>query len=330
MAESNNLTPTKRRLPSLEDLKKVVTFKTFYLIIVVALIGIVLILIDALIFPYTPTSPPSPFKGIFLALGATLLTTSTVSLLFELFMRLDVVDFMTTKVTSVLPPNLTVESSFSAAGLVEFQVNRTSLDFSSIAQNAPGYLKIIGFNANDILSPPNIYFVTERLKTEREFSVKILIINPWSLMAQRRSEAKCYKSQPEFLRSVWSVYQFLHDLCEKLRTEKVGPARFDVRLYDTIPSLSMIIDSYRAMVTPILNIRTGGASPFFIVDKKLNPECPYEQYQGHFDDLWKNADPITDINFDSFYRLTIQRESVRVTDLPSSFKEWLERKLLVR
>lgn len=327
--QDNNDNKSGWRFPTWKDLLQVVSFKTFYLILLVALIGIALILLDRIIYPSTvdaPNQTPSPWRGVLLALGATFLTSSTVSLFFELFLRLDVVDFISSRILSSLP-STAVDTVFYQSGLSSFESNRASLSFDSLAKSASGYLKIIGFSANDIFSPHTTHIIVERLKAEREFYVQILIINPWSIMAKRRAEAIVYPNENKFFKQVWSAFNHARDIFNELKSSGLTASHIEGRLYDAIPSVSMIIDDSKALVTPIVSTRTGGSSPCFIVKKTASDKSPYSYYEKHFDVLWASAQTIIDKNLDDLYKLTVQEELKRIKSLPSNLKDWSTKRL---
>lgn len=310
------------RFPSWKDLIRILSFKTFYLIVVVALIGISLILLDRVVFPpSTESTYVSPWRGVLLALGATFLTSSTVSLLFELFLRLDLVDFISAKILSSMP-STSVDAVFYQSGLSSFENSRAALSFDTLAKSAIGYIKIIGFSANDIFSPHTTHIIQERLATEREFFIQVLIINPWSIMAQRRAEASVYPTENKFFGQVWAAFRHARDFVSELRNRGITESHAEARLYDAIPSVSMIIDGSKALITPIISTKTGGSSPCFIIEKTSSDKSPYSYYEEHFDSLWKNAQIINETNMNDLYKKTLEKELQRVKNLPSNFKDW--------
>jgi hypothetical protein len=312
---------TKQRLPSLDDLKQVITFKTFYIAVVTGLIGLVLILLEAVILPQPSNSV---WKGVFLALGLTLLTSSTVAVFSEMFLRFDIVDFVTEKIVEILPHEITLRDS----GLQAFGANRTSLDFPSIWKQVSGFMKVIGFSANDVLSPQNTPLLIERLKTERTFHLQILIINPWSVIAQRRAESPVYKTKYEFIRRVWAIFLEMRDTADQLNAAGIERSQFDVRIYDSIPSLSMIIDDDKAIVTPVLITRQGGSSPFFVLKETSSSKSPYLEYKKHFDSVWETGVSIIGANMEELYSRTVEIEKLRSNMLPSDIREWMIKNII--
>jgi hypothetical protein len=297
-----------RRTPEWKDVKRILEFKTFYLIIVVALLGLILILADRQMF--APDSKSS-FRGVLLALGATLLTSSTVSIIYELFLKLDVVEFLSERVSAA-------QNTFPE--LVSLGPSRSSLDFAEICRSASHHLKIVGLNCNDVLSTPCVHIIAERLRAEPEFCVKVLIINPWSGIAIRRSASPPYKTRSQFLRQVWATYTSVLDSLPGLQESGVAGDRFEIRLYDEIPSLSMILGGSFAIIVPITFTRTGGASPYFRLQNSRAKESLYSIYEEHFDAIWKRTTAVSD--FEADYQKTIENERNRLLLLPDSYDKW--------
>ncbi len=304
---------------SWNDVKSIVSFKTFYLVIILALIGTVFILLEIILNPYLADTS---WKGVLAAFGITFLTSSTVSLLFEIYLRLDIVDFISERVIKSLP----IEQN-SNSGFIRFDRDRTALNFTSIWKESSDFLRIIGFSANDILSPSNTPLLLRKLTDNPSFFLKVLIINPWSIMASRRAEASAYKTPNEFIRRVWSIFLETLDTSKQLNAEGIHRSRYEVRIYDDIPTLSMIIDKNTAVVTPIISTSLGGASPYYVVNDTRTSDCAYREYVKHFEYIWSSAEDINGINIKELYDITLIRETVRTEEMPKNLDDWLTTKL---
>lgn len=301
---------------STHALRRALSRKTTLFLIIVALVGTIIMLADAVYFPASSTSPG---RGVLLALGATLVTSSTISIVSEMFLRSEIIRIVADKVVSILP----IERHFRLAGLDQFGENREELDFSKIWRSASGYLYVIGLSANDILSPQYMPQAIKRLTSEREFSVRVLLINPWSTSAGVRASAPCYDSQAEFLRRVWAILQEMRDTSRALQARGSG-AQLEVRLYDQVPSLSMIIDDKHAVVTPIGVSRQGGISPFFVFRNNVAERGAYSVYRRHFDAVWDDALALRD-GFTSIFAQSRSASLAFVQNMPSTLEEWIAR-----
>lgn len=117
----------KRKLEG-KDIKLIVEFKTFY----VALVFIGIILLLGYIFKKTT-------GGIFNGLGITFLTSSEISIISEVFMKMELIDFMTQKILNVMP-----EEIKNDVGIKKFRLDRKNIDFKDFWENANGIIKVIG------------------------------------------------------------------------------------------------------------------------------------------------------------------------------------------
>jgi len=297
------------------DLKQVIQFKTFYLIVVLMLVGIVCLFVEAFAFSYDSTSS---FRGIFSSLGITFITSSTISLLVEIFIRLDIVDFMLEKIQTQLSSRNSADT-----GVVEFSLDRTGIDFDTIWHESKSFLKVMGISANDILSSNHMHLLKRRIRNEPNFSIKILLLNPWSIVAKRRSSIGVYGTEFDCVKRIYSVMEELKDAKRYLEKTNVSISNIDVRLYDDFPSVSMIIDTENAIVATLTTVAQGGSSPYFIAKNIKTEECIYSLYSKHFDQIWEDAMSIFELDYKSIYEKTMDVEKDRATSLPSDLKAWL-------
>lgn len=225
-------------------------------------------------------------------------------------------------------PLLARGNKFESIGIHDFGHDRSRVDFTSMWNTAEGFVKVIGLSANDILSPHTTHLIINRIQADPDFRVQVLIINPWSQIAQRRSEAVAYKTEHEFFRLTWSILLEARDKLDVLHRLGVTGDRFDVRLYDSIPSLSMIIDSRQALVTPLTCVLKGGSSPFFIARATEAPSDVFNTYLRHFDAIWSEPTSVSLHNMDlgSTYSKMVMKELTRAQEVPPTLAEWLEMK----
>ncbi len=66
-------------------------------------------------------------------------------------------------------------------------------------------------------------------------------------------------------------------------------SKIEVRLYDDIPSLSMVINERYAIVTPFTISLQGGSSPYFIAKNLETEDCIFSSYSEHFNVIWDRA-----------------------------------------
>lgn len=303
-----------RRKLTWKQIKQVIELKTFYVIVLLVLLGTIFLLLE-----WLELGKGFIFEGVFSALGITFITSSTVSLIMEIFLRFDLVDFMAEKLLSAMPEDISGNT-----GVNEFYLDRKQIDFKSKWENSKDFMKIIGVSANDILASANFPLIKQRLEDDKDFFVQILLLCPWSLTGKIRSGAKVYKTKYEAIVKTHSVIMDIENFYEIMKELGIKKERFELRLYDDIPSLSMIIDKDAAIVAPFMVIEHGGSSPYYIASNIQTNNCLYDIYCNHFDSIWQTA-----YNVDSFtmmekiYIKQIDRDNKRVRELPRSYEEWV-------
>lgn len=304
----------EKRKITYKDLKKIVQFKTFYIIVLLLLIGVIFLLINFSLGKY---DGQSTLKGILCSLGITFITSSIVSLLMEVYLRLDIVDFMSEKMLSVMPDSIRGNS-----GIIEFNSDRKLIDFKEKWKKTDTFMKIIGVSANDILASANFSLIKKRLEEDKDFFIQILLLCPWSITAGIRSEASIYRTKHESIMKTHTVMMDIETFWETIGD--FGSSRIELKLYDNIPSLSMIIDKNNAIVAPFMEIEQGGSSPYYIANNIETNNCLYNLYLNHFDTIWKNAHNVekgTQLN--DLYLQQREKDKYRVNNLPENYDNWI-------
>jgi hypothetical protein len=213
------------------------------------------------------------------SLGMTLVASATVSLVYEVFMRMDI--------EHVLSERLAPGFAFGLSSK-----KRSEIDFLFLVKNAEDFLQIIGLSANDILSPVPLNAIRGRLLNEKLFSVHILLINPYSTEALLRSTSPAYSKPFMFFEKTKHIISEISDLGSELRKKGIDHKHFDARVYSTPATLSMIIDSSKALVTPLAYHETGGRSHLFEVSAASGSDSLYQHFMKHFETVWHSATPI--------------------------------------
>lgn len=305
----------KKRKLKWEDIKQIVEFKTFYLTLLLIFIGCIFLLIGYIASDYVDKTT----SEIFSALGITFLTSSTVSMISEIFMKMDIIDFMSQKMLSVMP-----EEIKSNVGVKEFHEDRKNIDFKEFWKKANGQVKIIGVSSNDVLSSANFPLIKKRLLEKKDLSVQVLLLSPWSFTAITRSHAKGYQTRYEGIVKTHAVIRDIQEFNESWEDKGYGKTRIQLRLYDDIPSLSMVIGTEYAIVAPFMVIEIGGSSPYYISKKNEFHRNLYDAYIEHFDTIWNSAIPI-DIktNIDDVYQDQHNKDLLTVENMPNNYDEWL-------
>lgn len=299
------------------DLKRIVEFKTFFVVVSLVILGIACLIIDYII---VENYPDATIAGTFSDLGLTFITSSTVSLVMEIFLRIDIVDFMTEKMLNVLPGDIKGNT-----GVSEFHRDRKSVDFKEHIAKSKDFLRIIGISANDILASANMPLIKKKLLDNPKFEIQILLLSPWSSTAEIRSSAKTYKTHNEGIVKTQAVILDICNLKENLKADdESASSRLSLRIYDDIPSLSMVVDSQSAIVAPFMVVEQGGSSPYYIAERTDAPNAIYQLYCEHFDSIWEKSiavDGSTDFN--ALYQAQRIKDVARVNNNHETYSDWV-------
>lgn len=312
MRKDNNI---KKRKLEWDDIKIIVEFKTFYLTLIFIFIGCIFLLLGYIV----PDSSGQIGKQIFTALGITFLTSSTVSIISEIFMKMDIVDFMSQKILNVMP-----EEIKSDVGISEFYADRKNIDFKDFWKKATGNIKIIGISSNDVLASANFPLIKQKLIEDKELSIQVLLLSPWSFTAITRSTAKGYQTKYEGIIKTHAVLRDIQEFNDSWSGKGYGNPRIQLRLYDDIPSLSMVIGTEYAIVAPFMVIEIGGSSPYYIARKNEFHQNLYDAYVEHFDTIWESATPVDmDSNMNKIYKNQHNKDCLTLKNIPEDYDKWL-------
>lgn len=300
----------KKRKLSWSDVKKVVEFKTFLLVVFFSIIGMLCIALS-----FTPM--PKTVQNIFSAVGITFLTSATVSIVMEIFMRTDIVDFMSERMLSVMPAEIKGNTGVSC-----FKRDRSKVNFQDFLLAAVDYAKIIGVSANDILAPTNIIKLKEVLNSCPTFYVQVLLLSPWSITANIRSQACVYRTRLESISKTWAVIKDVLHL--KGGLSEPDKKRVELRLYNDIPTLSMVIDARQALIAPFMAISQGGASPYFIAMDSSLTSSVYSVYKANFDAIWDRAEQVDSMDeLEGVFKKQLECDANLMASIPIDYNDWI-------
>jgi len=260
-------------IPRWTDLRAVVALKTFYVALVLVLLSLALF---GIWVGFDDKS--AALAQAVLALAIALATSSTISLLSEMALRLDIVRLVTSELATSL-------ATRDRATVVEFHESRRGLDCPQVAREASGTLRVIGISANDILAVQPLDVLGRRVQSG-DLRLHVLLLDPRSAAGHERSAQSAYGSADSMGSRVQGIASHLVDLAGDLRSSGTTIEQFDARYLDRSPMLSAIIDESRAIVTPLVANLTGGRSPYFVVSADGPQGYLYRIYRSHFEELW--------------------------------------------
>jgi hypothetical protein len=258
------------------SIKPAFTLKSFYIALIVALVGSLLIAIGQLGLTGT-------WQTIIVGLGLTLLTSSTVSFLSEVFVRLDVLDLIDASLRRQTTAN---PRALLASGLTDYGSSRRYFSFGGLVSSARSELLILGISANDVLSPATLDRIAERVLRQQQLCVRILLLDPASDAAILRSKSSAYESHDGLQNKYLAVRSELDSVSTRLLSAGVAPSRFMVKLYARAPVLSLVLNEHSGVVSFFLEHTTGGRSPFFAFTDSDHGDNFYGQVRSHFEALW--------------------------------------------
>lgn len=305
-----------RRKLKWNDIKRIIELKTFYIVLTLFLVGVICLILE---YVFLAKNANFSSKGIFSSLGITFITSSTVSLIMEIFLRFDIVDFMSKRILSVMPEDISGNT-----GVQEFYLDRKRVDFREKWDRSVSFMKIIGISANDVLASANLPLIKKKLEGDKDFFIQILLLCPWSITAEIRANASVYKTKHECINRTHAVIMDIENFCENIKEHGIDSSRVSLKLYDDIPSLSMVIDKNSAIVAPFMVVEQGGSSPYYIAKNIDTEKCLYGTYCDHFNTIWENATCVnSEVVFDSIYIDQKDKDKIRIDSIPDKYNDWV-------
>lgn len=262
------------------ELARAVQVKTVYLSLLIGMAGIAILAISA--------STNGLWQTVLLSLSITLITSSTFSTISEVMVRLDTLQAIDNRLTDL--ESRLVGGGASASHGLELVSNRREIDFRRHADILVGDVYICGLSANDILSAEACDKLRAGLTTGRIRSISVVLQDPNSRAARVRSGNPAYGHANSMSGKVRSAIAEVRELSATALTTSTGAV---VALYlskEPISS-SLIVDDERAVITPIVRVRTGGTSPTIVVDRLSIHGEWYEIYRSHTLDLISSLSP---------------------------------------
>lgn len=255
------------------DFTAVVQVKTFYLSLIIIVLG------GALVAASIPT------KGfvatLLVSLGITLVTSSVFSLVGETMVRTDVVELVHGEIDALRREVRHSAPSRASDPTMQLYLSRRNVDWIEFLASATGTLRVSGLSSNDILAATNMDRIFDAVVDRRVERIEIVLLNPDSVTGAMRAEQPAYRRAATLGDKLRSVITELDDLDSRL-TEAGLPERVHRALVAEPVTVSMVADDHRVFVTPIVRTLTGGTSPTFVFTSSGAGQAYYEIYLAHF------------------------------------------------
>lgn len=262
------------------DFTAVVQVKTFYISLVIIVVGVALLAFSVATEGLVAT--------LLVALGVTLVTSSVFSLIGETMVRTDVVEFVHGEIDAL---RREIRHSAPARGsdpTVQLHVSRRNVDWTEFLTTATGTLRVSGLSSNDILAATSMDRLFDAVVDRRLARVEVLLLDPESATGAVRAAQPAYRRAATLGDKLRSVIAELDDLDSRL-SEAGLPDRVRSALVGEPVTVSMVADDHRVFVTPIVRTLTGGASPTFVFTSSGAGQAYYEVYLSHFASLGRMA-----------------------------------------
>lgn len=255
------------------DFTAVVQAKTFYLSLIIVVVGVALLAASV------------PTKGLvatlLAALGITLVTSSVFSLIGETMVRTDVVEFVHGEIEALRREIRYSAPARGSDSTLQLHVSRRNVDWTEFLRVATGTLRVSGISSNDILAATNMDRLFDSLVDRRLERVEVLLLDPASETGASRGAQPAYHRAGTMGDKLLSVIAELEDLDYRLR-EAGLPDRVHTALVSEPITVSLVGDDHRLFVTPIVRTLTGGASPTFVFTSSGAGAGYFEVYLSHF------------------------------------------------
>ncbi len=226
---------------------------------------------------------PEPWSSFIREFGVALIIAGTVSLVYELFLRLSLAE---TILELVEFPKSLMEAGLKS---VNKKDNKgASLKF--LQSVTPKRIRLLGITTDYYFKEEgdDLYEeIVEKDIRKKQCEVQLLMLHPDSPQTQLREEdeEKTDRYKDETLRQ-----RLIIIFNKRLRLHNRHP-NFKIKLYKSTPLCSMtILDDRVLKVTPYLYQVLGLKSPTFEVENKDGEACIFEAYEHHFDNLWNDAE----------------------------------------
>lgn len=227
-----------------------------------------------------------PWNSILREFGVALIIAGTVSLVYELFLRLSL--------ARTILELLQFTKSLLDAGLKSVNIkNNSSSSLKFLQSINPKKIRLLGITTDYYFSGGEGNELYDEIKKLliRKCEIQILMLHPDSLHVSSREEEEkrtnAYKD--ETLRE-----KLIRTFNSRLNLQKDYP-NLKLKLYKMSPLCSMTILDDRIMkFTPYLYQVLGLRSPTFEIENLETEVCIFDSYQKHFENIWIEAEERTE------------------------------------
>ncbi len=196
------------------------------------------------------------------------------------------------------------------SGLIGFRFCREKSNLIKITKDSKKKLDYIGTSLPDMSSDQGYMALRDKVKESKVIEVRILLLNPNSVMALKKNELYCYRrGWRKVSENIKTAIRAFKDIREELEPDdKTIKNRFDVRVYSTIPATSCVFNDNRLNITFYDENKPGSMAPAWELEKNDKHDGLYNYYQAHFEKIWKEAISVFDKDFEKKSEGVLRKE----------------------
>ncbi|WP_139057806.1 hypothetical protein [Tsukamurella pseudospumae] len=249
------------------NVRSLLRAKTVYIASLIFLAGWVFMLLGLLV-------GRGSGRDLLVALGATLLTSSVLSVISEAAMRLDTLEPLYEKLEGI---SAAVDSCGASAGEGRIVASRREIDFAAFVRRSTT-LFIVGISSNDVLAVAVSDLIEDRMRSGDLTTVVVGLLNPDSEASRVRAGSSAYGgSGGSAISKIHASISVVRDL--ESVASGLDNVRFEFRQLQHVPSVSLVGNQDEIVITPVISTRTGGRSPSICILRRGDSGDTYSVYR---------------------------------------------------
>lgn len=223
---------------------------------------------------------PEPWSSLIRELGVAFIIAGTVSLIYELFLRITL--------AQTILELIEFPRSLNLAGIKNVNKRDNATESLKFLQTIyPRKVRLLGTTTDYYFRGgrgSQLYDEMERL-LERRCEMQLLMLHPDFAQFRQKEEEETGAHSIETLEE-----KLMRIFNERFALSKKYP-NLKIRLYKSVPLCAMtILDDRVLKVTPYLYQVLGLKSPTFEIWNNEMEGCIFDSYEQHFDKLWNSAE----------------------------------------
>jgi len=183
------------------------------------------------------------------------------------------------------------------SGLENYQPKRQHKDLIQIVEEAKRRLDFLGTSLPDMSSDQGWEALKRKVLRNKKIHVRILLLDPDCEMTQKKQKLEYFKSNwkniSDDIDRAIRTFKSIRTIAES-EGSPVSINRYDVRLYDSIPTTSCVFNEKVLNISFYDENQPGSMTPAWTFRKERKLDNLYSYYHKNFDLLWKKSKSIFD------------------------------------